>query len=66
MAAAVMPHVPKSRPRRRYDNRFFSGMLALLLITVFVGFARTYFLAGVLSSKTSVFGTSAQLFQRLI
>lgn len=42
-----MQNVPKVRPGRRYDNRFFSVMIALLLITVFVGFARTYFLAGV-------------------
>ena len=30
----------------RYDNLFFSGMAAVALITVLVGFARTYFLAG--------------------
>jgi hypothetical protein len=33
-------------PRRRYDHFFFSGMALLLLATVFVGFARTYYLAG--------------------
>ena len=33
-------------PCRRYDDVFFSGMALLILITVFVGFARTYFLAG--------------------
>jgi hypothetical protein len=32
---------------RRFDNYFFSGMAALILATVLVGFARTYFLAGV-------------------
>lgn len=47
MATAVMQNVPKPRPGRRYDNRFFSAMIALLLATVFAGFARTYFLAGV-------------------
>lgn len=31
---------------RRMDNYFFSGMAILILITVFVGFERTYFLAG--------------------
>jgi hypothetical protein len=36
-------------PRRkvRIDDLFFSGMAALSLIAVLVGFARTYFLAGV-------------------
>jgi hypothetical protein len=47
MATAVMQNVPKVWPGRRYDNRFFSVMIGLLLATVFVGFARTYFLAGV-------------------
>jgi hypothetical protein len=37
----------KSLPGRRYDHIFFSGMALLLLFTVFVGFARTYYLAGV-------------------
>ena len=32
---------------RRTDNYFFSGMAFLLLLTVFVGFAHTYFVAGV-------------------
>lgn len=35
-----------TRPRQ-YDNIFFPGMAILILLTVFVGFARTYFLAGV-------------------
>jgi hypothetical protein len=38
-----------ARPRRkvRADDMFFSGMAVVSLISVFVGFARTYFLAGV-------------------
>ena len=32
---------------RRYDHYFFSGMALLMLATVFEGFARTYYLAGV-------------------
>jgi hypothetical protein len=32
---------------RRFENLFFSGMAVLILATVFLGFARTYFLAGV-------------------
>jgi len=37
-----------ARPRLqlRYDDLFFSGMAAVALIAVLVGFARTYFLAG--------------------
>jgi len=33
-------------PGRRYDDVFFSGMALLILVTVFVGFAHTYYLAG--------------------
>lgn len=32
---------------RRFENLFFSGMAVLILATVFLGFARTYYLAGV-------------------
>lgn len=35
-------------PGRRYDHLFFSAMAALVLVLVVVGFARTYFLAGML------------------
>ena len=34
-------------PGRRYDHVFFSAMALLMLATVFAGFARTYYLAGV-------------------
>ena len=34
-------------PGCRYDHLFFSGMAWLMLATVFIGFARTYYLAGV-------------------
>ncbi len=37
----------KFGPTRRYEHLFFSGMALLILGTVFLGFARTYFLAGV-------------------
>src|SRR5436853_156487 len=36
-----------SLPGRRFDHLFFSGMALLLLGTVAIGFARTYYLAGV-------------------
>jgi hypothetical protein len=32
---------------RRFENLFFSGMAVLILATVFLGFARSYYLAGV-------------------
>jgi hypothetical protein len=34
-------------PGRRYDHFFFTGMALLMMATVFVGFAHTYYLAGV-------------------
>lgn len=50
MATAALPRSkpPKFGGGRQFDNVFFSGMALLILVTVFVGFARTYFLAGVL------------------
>jgi hypothetical protein len=49
LATVALPRntAEKSRPVRQYDNYFFSGMALLILATVLVGFARTYFLAGV-------------------
>ena len=47
MATAALPRSTAQKPGARYDNYFFSGLAFLILITVFVGFARTYFLAGV-------------------
>lgn len=37
-------------PGRRFDHLFFSGMALLLAAAVFAGFARTYYLAGVVSA----------------
>jgi len=34
-------------PGRRYDHYFFSIMALLMLVSVFIGFSRSYFLAGV-------------------
>jgi hypothetical protein len=36
--------------RRRYERYFFTGVALLILGTVFLGFAKTYFLAGVFSA----------------
>jgi hypothetical protein len=48
VAAGNRLPVVTSAPGRRYDHFFFSGMALLLLATVFVGFARTYYLAGIM------------------
>ncbi|MFN8005494.1 MAG: hypothetical protein U0V70_00405 [Terriglobia bacterium] len=49
--AAAKPNNPattaKRAPGNRYDHVFFSGMALLMLAMVFVGFAPTYYLAGV-------------------
>jgi hypothetical protein len=42
--------IVSTMPGRRFDHLFFSGMAFLMLLTVFVGFARTYYLAGVFSA----------------
>ena len=48
MATATLPKSPAViRRDYTYDNYFFSAMAVLILATVFAGFARTYFLAGV-------------------
>jgi hypothetical protein len=51
MATVAVPDSPTKKapslPGRRFDHIFFSTMAALMLITVFVGFAHTYYLAGV-------------------
>src|ERR1700722_2719449 len=35
---------------QHFDNLFFSGMAVLILVSVFVGFARSYYLAGVFTA----------------
>jgi hypothetical protein len=50
--ATLAPHATQSAvikpslPGRRFDHFFFSGMVLLSAVTVFVGFAHTYYLAG--------------------
>ncbi|HEV2200808.1 MAG TPA: hypothetical protein VGR73_13390 [Bryobacteraceae bacterium] len=41
-----MTTVARSRSTRRYDDLFFSGLAVLFLVYVFIGFARSYYLAG--------------------
>ncbi len=51
VTVTVQPHqsvrpIP-SLPGRRYDHYFFSSMALLMLLSVFIGFAPSYFLAGI-------------------
>ena len=52
MATAVAQSGRPERfvPGRHFDHWFFSGMALLILVTVFIGFSRTYYLAGVFRS----------------
>ena len=50
MATAIQATQPLGQVRSRYDHVFFPGMALLMLATVFFGFARTYYLAGVFKS----------------
>jgi hypothetical protein len=47
MATAALQRSNRQKLGGRVDNYFFSGIALLILVTVFIGFARTYFLAGV-------------------
>ncbi len=47
MATATVPQAVRPSSGSRADNYFFSGMAVLCLIIVVVGFAQTYFLAGI-------------------
>lgn len=50
--AASAVRAPQLRPpvNKRADHIFFGVMTALIIATVFVGFARTYFLAGIFTA----------------
>lgn len=52
--ATAVPSIPAKAasgpPGRRYDHFFFSGMALLVLLTVFLGFARSYYLAGMFNA----------------
>jgi hypothetical protein len=47
---ATAPAVIRTLPGRRHDHRFFTGTAAAMVISVFIGFAHTYYLAGVFSA----------------
>ena len=45
--AAISANLPKRLPGRKYDRQFFFAMTLLLVAVVAIGFAPTYYLAGV-------------------
>lgn len=47
MATAAVSQTKHPESAGQRDRRFFSGIALLVLIAVLVGFARTYFLAGI-------------------
>ena len=52
IASAVQSSVEeKRRFGCRYDHRFFSATSVLIFVSVFIGFARTYFLAGIFHAR---------------
>jgi hypothetical protein len=53
MSTETIPHgavEAKPRVNRRFDRQFFTGMAIAMLVFVFIGFARSYFLAGIFHS----------------
>ena len=44
--SSIAPARKPNLPGRRHDHLFFSTMALLLLVSVFIGFAHTYYLAG--------------------
>jgi hypothetical protein len=52
MATALQDRstAPLSLPGKRYDRIFFSSMVILLIASVAIGFAHTYYLAGVINA----------------
>jgi hypothetical protein len=51
MSTSALPISPAPKlPGRRYDRIFFPALTALIFATVFLGFAKTYFLAGMINA----------------
>lgn len=48
MTPAIQTAQALPRPRSRYDHIFFPSMAAFILVSVFLGFAQSYYLQGVL------------------
>lgn len=53
--SAIAGRNSRSLPGRRFDHIFFSAAALLMLATVFLGFARTYYLAGVFHASLPSF-----------
>jgi hypothetical protein len=52
MATIVVESLPIEKPRgRAAEHRFFGWMSGVIALVVFVGFARTYYLAGIFGAK---------------
>jgi hypothetical protein len=47
---ATAPAVTRILPGRRYDHQFFTGTAILMVITVVIGFAPTYFMKGIFAA----------------
>ena len=47
IAPPVSAQLSKHLPGRRFDHLFFTGMILLLIAIVFLGFAHSYYLAGI-------------------
>jgi hypothetical protein len=47
IAPTVSAQLSKHLPGRRFDHLFFTGMILLLIGIVFLGFAHSYYLAGI-------------------
>ena len=54
---------PERRPNRLAERAFFAGMAVLILATVLFGFAKTYFLAGMVAAPLPNKSASTSLFQ---
>jgi hypothetical protein len=48
---ALTPRSDRKTARRNWDHVFFPAMSVLIALVVFIGFARTYFLAGLFHAK---------------
>lgn len=46
--------ISQPRPRSRYDHIFFQAFAAFIAVAVFLGFAQTYYMSGVLSGVLKV------------
>jgi hypothetical protein len=62
MATSVIRSNAGGHSSLRFDNFFFPGMAVVILATVFIGFARSYYLAGVFRAPLPTFTSTAPFF----